>query len=370
MRYIFFVFLSIITAVVIWSFCLNNSQHISANNTQIHYNGRIDFSDSLQPSFYYPGTEITILFSGTSCTIKLGQESFGDIDEYGNPHTNFYTVLLDGKHTIIKAKEGLNSYQVGKQLKDTIHTLQIWKRTEAICGRGYFGGITIDKSAKLFPVRVPKRKIEFIGNSITCGYGLDGDNKDCKFSAATENNYLTYGAIVARKLDAEYRAVAYSGKGIFQNFGGGREDVMPDLYQRQNPLDEYSQWNLKSWIPDLVVINLGTNDFAHEVPDSAGFVKNYAGLLRTIQGNYPDAKIVCLISQMLSDHWPVGVNARTNCKKFIEAAISELNSKNIYVTELSAQGDNGYGCDYHPNKKQNEINGAELTTFIMEEVVK
>lgn len=267
-------------------------------------------------------------------------------------------------HTTLEAKEGLNSYKIGKKLKDTIHTLQIWKRTEATCGRGYFAGIVIDKEATLYPVKIPKRKIEFIGNSITCGYGLEGDTKDCKFSAATENNYLSYGAIVARELDAEYRAVAFSGKGIYQNYGGGQDDVMPEFYQLQNPLDEDSQWDLKSWIPDLVVINLGTNDFAHEVPDSAGFVKNYSGLLRTIQRNYPNAKIVCLISQMLSDHWPVGVNARTNCKKFIEAAISDVNSKNIYLTELSAQGNNGYGCDYHPNKKQHEINAEELTSFI------
>src|SRR5690606_37626129 len=134
----------------------------------------------------------------------------------------------------------------------------------------------------------------------------------------------SYGAITARNLNAEYRAVAYSGKGVFQNYGGGREEVMPELYLRTNPFDEDSEWDFEKWIPEIVVVNLGTNDFSSEIPDSVGFVKSYVNLLKTITKNYPNAQVVCLLSPMLSNHWPVGNNARTNCGKFIQAAISSL----------------------------------------------
>jgi lysophospholipase L1-like esterase len=368
MKYTLSLLIAIGIALVTWSFCLSSVKHVPANDKHIYYNGRIDFANSKQPSFYYPGTEIIVRFSGTTCSIDLGQESLGYLDDYGNAHTNFYTVLLNGVQTIIEAKEGLHTYKIEKKLKDTIHTLQIWKRTEAICGKGYFGGIRIDNDAKLFPVESPKLKIEFIGNSITCGYGLEGDNAECKFTAKTENNYLSYGAIVARNLNAEYRAIAYSGKGVFQNYGGGREEVMPELYERTNPFDEDSEWNFSKWIPDIVVVNLGTNDFSSEIPDSLSFVQSYSNLLNTINRNYPKAQIVCLLSPMLSNHWPIGIDARINCGKFIQAAISVLANQNIHYSELSVQGDNGYGCDYHPNKKQHEVNAEELTRCILREV--
>src|SRR5690554_5857848 len=104
MKYILSLCIVVGIALAAWSYCLSSVKHIPANDKDIYYNGRIDFTNPKQPSFYYPGTEIIVKFSGTSCSIDLGQESLGYLDDYGNAHTNFYTVSLDGVQTVIEAK--------------------------------------------------------------------------------------------------------------------------------------------------------------------------------------------------------------------------------------------------------------------------
>jgi len=52
------------------------------------------------------------------------------------------------------------------------------------------------------------------------------------------------------------------------------------------------RWDFKVWNPQVVVINLGTNDFSEDfIPDRNEFVNAYINFIRRIQGNYIDAKI-------------------------------------------------------------------------------
>lgn len=360
-----FFLLSIITACAKEKYKL-----IKPDHELLYYNGRFDFSDVEQPEFYYSGIEICASFDGTSCKIKMGQDHLGNTNPAGMPLSNYYNVFLDGKLSIIEVKDGLHEFLIGNNLKDTIHSLKIVKRTEALCGKGYFAGLLLNQQAELLPyTEIPSLKIEFIGNSITCGYGIEGDSKDCHFSSETENNYLTYGSLTARGINAEYRAVAYSGRGVYQNYNKSVEETLPDIYDLINPFEPESYFNFSSWTPDLVVVNLGTNDFAHELPDSAGFVDAYSGLLKMVKSHYPQSKIICLIGPMMSDQWPPGIMAKTHAISYIKKAIELVEYDHVYFLELSPQGKFGFGCDYHPNVKQHEYNAGELITFIREKVL-
>ncbi len=60
--------------------------------------------------------------------------------------------------------------------------------------------------------------MEFIGNSITCGYGIEAGSKFMHFSDSNENHYYTYAGIAAHRLNAESMAVARSGIGTYRNY--------------------------------------------------------------------------------------------------------------------------------------------------------
>ena len=66
-------------------------------------------------------------------------------------------------------------------------------------------------------------KIEFIGDSITAGYGVDDEVKEHGFSTATEDVTKTYAYKTAAALQADYSIVAYSGHGIISGYTGDGE---------------------------------------------------------------------------------------------------------------------------------------------------
>jgi hypothetical protein len=126
-------------------------------------------------------------------------------------------------------------------------------------------------------------------------------------------------------------------------------------------------WNF-SWQPDIAVIELGTNDFALSAPDSAKFVNSMVKFAKQVREKYSKAKIIITDGPMLSDFWPEGVPSLTLCRKFLDAAKSELAKQGItvYRFSLSPQdGSLGYGADWHPSKMQAEKNGKELAEFIV-----
>lgn len=108
------------------------------------------------------------------------------------------------------------------------------KRTEADMGITRFMGFVLEDNGELFPLsETPNRRIEFIGNSITCGYGTEGNNKDERFKPDTENNCKSYAAILARAFSADAHFIAHSGKGLVRNYDDKKSvfdthDTMPD----------------------------------------------------------------------------------------------------------------------------------------------
>ena len=345
--------------------CSQNSTHISPHDPLVQYSGRIDYSNPKEVSFSHPGTSFKMKFEGTICLILL--ENRFKPGEGSDTTGNYYNIIVDNNPPLVVAMTGYDHMYRIEGLEKGIHTVEVFKLTESLVGHGIFRGLEIEKGKKLLPIKQPERKIEFIGNSITCGYGNEGDSPNCHFSAKTENNYLAYGAITARNLNAAYMAVAYSGKGVIQNYSLEDKETLPVIYDRIFPDKKESRWDFKKWQPDVVVINLGTNDFAHAAPDSALFVKTYLDFLKRIRWNYPKAHIFCIEGCMIKDGWPAGIPSLTLVKKFIESAVDNFKTdtdtkiETFYLT-TAKEGD--FGCDYHPNKRKHQMMAGELTSFI------
>ncbi len=157
----------------------------------------------------------------------------------------------------------------------------------------------------LVPPPRPARRIEIIGDSISAGYGDEGMSGN---SSATQNGYMAFGPQLARLFGAEWSVVAHSGRGLYRNLGESAPFVQPhmpdefkliqflDSDQLPSPGMPDTFWSFGSWKPDLVVIELGTNDFAQPppLPAEADFVAAYRTFLTFLRGVYPAAELFCL----------------------------------------------------------------------------
>lgn len=330
------------------------------------YIGRFEYPDSTRAVFGWSASEIRCTFEGPYCKLLLENESSGN-DPDGSLKTNYYRVQIDTNPPIIlKADNRVKEYLLADSLSPGAHTLSVFRRTEAEAGPGIFRGLVLAPGSKLLaPEPVFARKLEFIGNSITCGYGNEGEDQDCKFSCATENAWEAFPAITARNLQAEFSSVCYSGRGVIQNYNRSRTGTMPQLYDRIYPQSEQSWEYETSTPPDVVVLNLGTNDFAHENPDREKFTGVYRGFLETIKGNYPDAVIICLTGPMMTNSGERRQLA--TLKSYLDEAIEGMGNS-VVRFDLTTQGPLGYGCDWHPNIAQNHLNADELSGFIKEKM--
>ncbi len=350
----------------IFSFSQEKRQTVGADNAKIQYVGRFDFANPKQVKFAWTGAQITFTFEGTMCYLLMNHFSEGN-DKADNPKTNYFNVFINNKLVkILQVENGKKVYELAKGLPKGNYTVSIFKRTEASFGVCEFLGFEVDEAAKILdsPAR-PTRKIEFIGDSITCGYGNEGDKADCTFTPATENGYLSYAQITARNLSAEAVTICYSGRGLIRNYDKTSRNTMPVLYDLMYPQDSISRWKSTDWIPQAVIINLGTNDFAHEVPDSTLFCLSYHSLIEKTLKTNTKASIFCIVGSMMN-----GEKLET-IKNYLQNVVAYQRKKGntkVYFFEMSTQGKLGYGCDWHPNVAQNQHNAKELTAFVKEKM--
>jgi lysophospholipase L1-like esterase len=315
-------------------------------NKSILYSGRIDFSDPEAPRFDWPGINIGINFEGSSsCGVILRDEGRND-----------FNIIIDGKQAgVIETKAGEAEYSLASNLGKGPHAVLLTKRTETYDGVTVFNGFVLDKGAKLLPSpEKPKKKIEFIGDSLTVGFGVEGLSVKCDSERKYKNNYLSFAAVAARSLKAEYQIIAISGRGVVRNYGEKTElspEPLPLYYDRTLMNDAKVKWDFRSWVPGIVVINLGTNDFSTEPkPPVDVFIKAYVKLIEQVRTNYPSADIFICVGP-------------TQSEPFFESmkqVFAGVKDKHVHKVEMTPLKDGDHACDYHPNIKAAERMAGEL----------
>ncbi|MCR6637560.1 MAG: polysaccharide deacetylase family protein [Sporocytophaga sp.] len=344
---------------------------IDADHPDINYWGRVDFTNSKAPAFEFSGVTIRAKFTGTSIKAK-----FQDYGAHGATTTNyFYRIIDGGTPQKFEVLAGSNTYSIATGLSAGSHTVELIKLTEAAVGKSAFQGFVLDGGATLLPLSEPSCEIEFIGNSITCGYGnevniLASGNPTTGFHSANENNYNAWGYITARNLGMKYRAVCYSGRGIYRNNNASTTGTLPGIYDRIFPDNASSPvWNHASHHPNYIVINLGTNDF---FPDPANpvnqetFESTYVNFVKRLKGYHPDAVIILSAGVMMSDGYPVGAQQWTRIRTYVKNVVNTLKSsqyQHVYYYEMSPQNE-PYGEDWHPSTATHISMASGLTAFI------
>lgn len=334
----------------------NGVKTVLPSDPGISYIGRIDFTDKNAPKFDWPGIEIALNFEGTYCAVMFEDGA------------NYYNVFIDGtRMPVIKADAKIKKYVIAKKLKRGAHSVIITKRTETYDGVGIFKGFILDKKAMVLPPPVkPAKKIEFIGDSLTVGYGIEGPSVTCEEGSEKKykNNFLSFASITSRVLGAQAHMIAISGRGVVKNYGETKipADKPLGYYYKKTLMNiDASEWDFKSWIPEIVVINLGTNDLSTEPkPDRELFEKGYLSILNTVRGYYPQADIFCVAGPVMGAPLP----------DYIKNIIKRFKDNKTHFVSLSSVPQELMGCDWHPNAQANRKMAEELVKQINDQLKK
>ncbi|MGL1903770.1 MAG: GDSL-type esterase/lipase family protein [Fibrobacterales bacterium] len=338
-------------------------QTIVATDARFSYEGLFNWKDSTAPYASWSGSTVRFTFTGTDLTIQMENT----IPGVGDCLYNRYNLFVDDiKEPYIFTLSPTQSNLIltdimGAPLNARTHTISITKRTEAYCGADAFKGIRYTGISESEPLSERSGShLWFIGNSITCGYGIEGDETS-GWSPDTENHTLSYGALTAQAFDAEALYTCWSGKGIYINYDKSTTENIHELFSRTNPLED-TQHRFE-FPADLIVINLGTNDFAHGTPSESNYKENYLSVINTIHAALPQATFLLLDGPMMT-----GTNLNT-LRSWKADIISTAQANTITISgfSLSPQGSVGFGGHSHPNTAQAEINAKELIEYIESE---
>ncbi len=330
---------------------------ILPSSPDILYEGRIVKSDPTSYRFSYPGTTVIAAFEGTG--VKM----------HCKPRSGYFMVQIDNAEPFKVAFMGERDslVQVATALPYGMHELRAMYSIEGYEYKPEFRGLVLDKGGKMLaPAALPERRIEFIGNSITCGYGSESTNPEEHFSFETENHYIGYAQITTRALGAQAYVVARSGIGVYRNYGGPKEGTpelnMPSQYEYTLYDDKSETWDFSRYTPDVVCINLGTNDLSTNNYDVKRLKQGYKSFLSMVRSHNPNAKIVYLCGSMLNG------KELEIAKKVLNEVVAEANKSgdtNVFRFDFTPQnGDLQYGADWHPSRWQHEKMAGELTAFL------
>ena len=330
---------------------------VTPTDKNIQYVGRICFDNPERPRFTFPGTQINVCFTGTS--IKL----------WAKPRSGYFMAKVDEaapfKVSLMGERDSVVT--IATALPQGSHTLRLMYVIEGYELKPDFRGFILDKGARLLPPpALPTRTIEFIGNSITCGYGNEAIVASDPFEYETENHYLTYAQLSCRALDAVAHVVARSGIGVYRSYDGPKagtpDNVMTTEYEYTNLYDRSERWDFSRYQPQLVCINLGTNDLSTNNYDVKLLKAAYKKFLTQVRSHNPKAKIVYLCGSMLNG------KELEIAKKTLNEGVAEANKagdKEVYRFDFTPQtGDILYGASWHPSKWQHEKMAAELTAYL------
>ena len=340
---------------------------VSPSDTHIRYAGRISFANPARPTWNYPGIQIMAAFEGTSLRMLA------------KPRSGYFMAQIDQAEPFKVAFQGERDSLVtlATALPDGRHLVRLMYVIEGYEFFPEFWGFVLDQGRRLVEAPAfPSRKIEFIGNSITCGYGNEGLCKEDHFDYATENHYYSYASIAARSLEAQHWVVARSGIGAYRNYGepksGSPGSCMPVQYEytgyawnpdlRKQPTFLSERWDFSRYQPDVVCINLGTNDLSTDNYDLQLLKQGYQKLLQQVRRHNPQAKILFLTGSMLGGK---ELQLARQLLDEVAAEARKAGDQEVYRFDLSPIDDEAfYGNDYHPNVYEDEKMAAELTAYL------
>ena len=306
-------------------------------NNQVRYIGRC----------HEENNTLSLYMSASGFEFDINAESSGTLSvtlksEITSPYTSqFLNVYIDNVL--------LNKYEIANETK-TI-TLSISKGTHLIrfnkLNEAAFSSLALSSykgEGIIFNAykESKKKRIEFYGDSITCGYGNLATSNSESFKMSTEDAMQTYA------LDEQLNVL-------------GSDKPLPKIYDTYDLVNKYDMSNNAM---DYVVINIGTNDNTalnsirtddEQIAKANEFYEIYKDLVRNLKTRYEDVKIICTYN--------FGINAYLQAA--ISGAVRDINKEfsNAFVYELELFP-NKNGADGHPDVENHKSMAEAISNLI------
>ena len=313
---------------------------ISAENADIRRLGRtLMRNGTLWLGYSLTGAEFD--FDGTSLSAELTTDWVND-EAWKENFQPYMAVLVNGKLSKrFAVSEGTAEYELYRSEKAEKVRIRLVKLSENAFSK--VGVLSFNANGKLTATKpCSERRIEFVGDSITCGFGIEGKSVCDNFRTSTENPLINYASLTANGLGAEYQLTSWTAIGVYSNSVKDESVTEPDNAWTMPVIYDYTdkavdgmlgnepeKWDFSRFAPQLIVVNLGTNDkdFTRGIPErTAAFENCYREFIAHIREKNPQAHIICALGAMGRELLPQVENA---VKVLADERITSLDRKSV-----------------------------------------
>ena len=343
---------------------------------QLIWKGRCLDSDGVR-FFNWTASSFEFAFTGKKAVAEItsdaknwNKENYGWIGIFISDLTGDYSIESEKR---IELSEDVNKCVLFESDIEKTVKIRVMKISEDAFGMAGFKSLEIDGKLENLSEHKYDMKLEFIGDSITCGYGIDGIWEKDSFRTEIERADKGYAYLTARILNADYNMNSWSGIGLISKYVDPSIEI-PDnnwTMQRTWPYTDKScsirlkknpeVWDSTNYQPDFVVINLGTNDqsFTRDKEErTLSFINLYRGLIEEVHRRSPSAKIICCLGVMGQILCPA---IETAVKLFKEEfPDAEINTMFFPIQNES----DGIAADWHPSAVTHKKMAEKLSAFI------
>ena len=329
-------------------------QTLTGNEAFVKWTGRTFFAADTMNCFN-TASGFEVEFYGTKLAVLA--ESAGTI-------TPQLTVLVDDEtdpsyRVISLGKTGEKLYTLISGLQEGVHLVRVYNIVEPYYANVAFGQIITDGYFTSRPAD-KDLKIEAYGDSITAGWkNMRDTTLEPESLDKAENGCMTYAWLAAQALNADINVFARSGVGLYQSLGNApftlQTNYASSVASEINHLNrQIPTWDFSSFIPDIVLINIGTNDVTVGYNFSTYYqqLKTFAEQILIRYGE--QTKIILCYNAM------IGTNEDVT-KAVADALTQEGKSVFAYKIKRAVYG--------HPDKNEHKDAAIRLTSFIQNRVL-
>lgn len=305
-------------------------------------------------TYAWPGVYFESRFSGATVEVRVDDDQ------------NDLNVYVDGVRKLTLRRPGRLSVSLG-DLGPGDHLVRLEKLSETQSATGTFLGFFAPSQAEALAAPTYRRRIEFIGDSYTVGYGDTSRGQTCTTDDVRETTDTSraFASLTAKHFGAAYRILASSGYGMVRNYADKEPGVTLPVLYRYALFDGRTPAEDDGWTPDVVVIGLGTNDFSTPLSQASAwktrddlrraFQARYVAFVRELHAKWPKTHFILMASTNF-DHEVLTA---------VEATAAELKRTGAEDLEVLAVSNLDYqGCHAHPSLEDENLLSKMLSDRI------